>query len=509
MLAHYMTIRTPSEKDIEDLSEEFFLNLNKKELGQYKQLVQDTLESYDAINKLGTKPDQKLPRIKKREPGHRVGQSSDDDRYNAWITRCNVEGEESGPLSGWEIGIKDNIAVGNVEMTCGSKVLEGYVPSQDATVVKSLLRAGATVTGKTNMDDMAFTGNGHSSAFGPTLNPHDDNRLAGGSSGGSAIAVQQGEVDAALGADQGGSIRIPAAWTGVVGHKPTHGLVPYTGAVGIENTIDHCGPLAADVETAAEVLSVIAGKDPSDPRQPKHVPTEQYENKLHPDLSELSVGVIEEGFNRQGAAAEVNESVNHNLDLLEDKGATIESVSVPLHADAMDIYTVALGEGFVASIKGEGEGHNWKGEYNTEWINSFGNARRARGSYFPPSVKLTLLVGGYARDETQGEYYARAMNLRNRLTEQYDSVLKEFDVVAMPTTPMQPNQYKPDADVFEFIADAWGNLANTSAFNMTGHPSISVPIRQAGSLPVGLMLTGTHFDDATVLRAGQAAYTLN
>jgi len=504
-----MAIRPPSEEDIRQLSQALFLDLSETEVDQYRQLVEETLASYDVVHAYGEEDDGGHPAGGARDPGHRVDQQAGDDPYNAWITRCRVEGAASGPLSDWDVAVKDNIAVGGVEMTCGSQVMEGYTPRHDATVVSRLLEAGATVVGKTNMDDMAFTGNGHSSAFGPTLNPHDQERLAGGSSGGSAVAVQQGEVDVALGGDQGGSVRAPAAWTGIVGHKPTHGLVPYTGAVGIENTIDHCGPLAPDVDTAARTLSVLAGRDPADPRQPTQVPTEQYHENLERDATDLSVAVVEEGFDRPGSEAAVNTSVHRALDLLEDEGASVESVSLPMHADAMDIYTVALAEGFLASVEGEGAGHNWKGEYDTDWITAFGNARRTRGGYFPPSVKLTLLVGGYARGETQSVSYARAMNLRNRLTRSYGSVLSEFDVVAMPTTPMRANSYKPDADVFEFIADAWTNLANTSAFNMTGHPSVSVPVEPADGLPVGLMLTGDRFDDAAVLGAGRVVERLD
>lgn len=266
------------------------------------------------------------------------------------------------------------------------------------------------------MDDMAFTGNGHSGAFGPTLNPHDDNHLNGGSSGGSAIAVATGEVDAALGSDQGGSVRVPASWSGVVGHKPTHGLVPYTGCVGIENTIDHAGPLVPDVRSAAQTLSVLAGRDSNDPRQPQSVPTEQYEESLDGCVEDLSIAVLTEGFNQPDAEAGVNESVRAGIDALAGAGATTTTESLPMHMDAADIYTVALAEGFAAAISGEGVGHNWRGQYDTSWVDSFGKARRAQGGDFPPRVKLTLLAGAYTSDQYHSKYCAEAMNLRAELT---------------------------------------------------------------------------------------------
>lgn len=493
-------MRPPTESEIRKLGSELYLDLTDEEVKDYRELVKDMLKSYELVHELG-QPETAHSVSRQRDPGHRV---RTNDPYNAWITRCDITGSEKGRLAGWNIAIKDNISVAGVEMTCGSLVMEGYVPNIDATLVSRLLDEGARIVGKTNLDDMAFTGNGHSSAFGPALNPHNNNHLSGGSSGGSAVAVQTGEVDVAIGGDQGGSIRVPASWTGVVGHKPTHGLVPYTGCVGIENTIDHAGPLAPDVKTAAHTLSVIAGKDPDDPRQPETVPTENYEEALDSDLTETSIGIIKEGFDQPEYEEGVNKNVRDALDLLSSEGAAVEEVSLPMHIDAMDIYTVTLAEGFVAAVSGEGVGHNWKGWYNTSWVDSFGKARRAQGGDLPPSVKLTLLTGAYTSDQYHSKYYAEAMNLREELTEKYNELLEEYDILAMPTTPMTANEYIPDQGRFEFIADAWGNLANACAFNMTGHPSLSVPVEPVDGLPVGIMFTGSQFDDETVLNAGYA-----
>ena len=497
-----MSLRPPTESEIRELGSRLYLDLTDEEVHDYRELVTDLLASYRTVRERGHPPIERAePRP--RDPGHRA---RENDPYNAWITRCEVPGASEGPLAGFDVAIKDNVSVAGVEMTCGSQVLEGYVPDADATIVSRLLESGARIVGKTNMDDMAFTGNGHSSAFGPTLNPHDDDHLSGGSSGGSAIAVATGDVDVAIGSDQGGSVRVPAAWSGVVGHKPTHGLVPYTGCIGIENTIDHAGPLAPDVETAARTLSVLAGRDPDDPRQPQSVPTERYEASLEDPVEDLSVAVLTEGFEQPDADPGVNERVRAAIDALADEGATTTAESLPIHADAADVFTVALAEGFAAAVAGEGVGHNWKGHYDVSWVDSFGKARRAQGGDFPPSVKLTLLAGAYTGDQYHSKYYAEAMNLRAELTDRYDALLSEYDLIAMPTTATTANEYVPDQDRFEFIADAWGSLANTCAFNMTGHPSLSVPVGPSESegLPVGLLLTGRQFDDATVLNAGRA-----
>lgn len=495
-----MSLRPPTDEDIRELGKKLYLDLTDEEVEDYKALVTDVMASYENVRELG-QPAVPEATSRRRTPGHRV---RTDDPYNAWITRCEVTGSKDGRLSGWDVAIKDNIAVAGVEMTCGSQVMEGYVPNSDATLVSRLLDEGTTIVGKTNMDDMAFTGNGHSSAFGPTLNPHDDAHLAGGSSGGSAIAVSTGEVDVAIGSDQGGSVRVPASWTGTVGHKPTHGLVPYTGCVGIENTIDHAGPIGPDVDTVSRTLSVIAGSDSLDPRQPREVPTEEYERSLDGNVDNLTIAVVEEGFDRPEHETSVNDRVYDALEELESAGATVEELSVPMHAHGQDIYTVALAEGFLAAFAGEGLGHNWKGWFNTSWVDAFGKARRAQGGDFPPSVKLTLLAGAYTSNQYHSKYYAEAMNLRAELTEQYEELFDEYDLVAMPTTPMTAKLWVPDQDRFEFIGDAWVNLANTCVFNMTGHPSLTVPVGEIDELPVGLMLTGRYFEDRTVLNCGYA-----
>ncbi|WP_276259070.1 amidase [Haloglomus litoreum] len=494
-----MALRPPTEADVRAMGERLHLDLSDEEVADFRDLLADGLEAYETVRDLrGT---YRSTPTRERDSGRRV---REDDPYNAWITACHVAGDDGGPLDGWRIAVKDNVAVAGVEMTCGSRVVEGYVPNHDATVVRRLLDAGGDVVGKTNMDDMAFTGNGHSSAFGPTLNPHDPSRLAGGSSGGSAIAVVEDEADLAIGADQGGSIRVPAAWCGIVGHKPTHGLVPYTGIVGIENTIDHVGPMAADVETAARALTVMAGRDPDDPRQPGTVPERDYARDLDPDPASLSVGVVSQGFTRPEADDRVEERVRAAVDALADAGASVEEISLPEHDDAEAVYDVALAEGTYAAMVGEGVGHNWLGWYDEGWVEAFGKFRRAQGGDFPPTVKYTLLLGAYSSEAYHSAYYAAAMNLRRELVAAYDEALAPFDVLAMPTTPQLPNEYVPDQDRVAFIDDAWGSLANCCPFNATGHPALSVPVDPVDGLPVGLMLVGEQFDDGTVLDAGRA-----
>ncbi len=494
-----MPIHPPTADDLRELGEELFLDLRPEELEAFRELILERLDSYETIRSYDPepRPDRSTPRL--RDSGSRAT----DGPHNAWVTSCFVEGDENGNLEGWDVAIKDNVCVAGVEMTCGSNVVEGYVPNVDATVVIRLLEAGADVVGKTNMDDMAITETGHS-AFEAITNPHDDDYLAGGSSGGSAVAVVEGEVDAAIGTDQGGSVRLPAALCGIVGHKPTYGLVPYTGCVGLEHTIDHPGPMAEDVETTARMLSAIAGSNDAHLRWPSTVPVERYEEALEGDASELSVGVLEEGFGKPGGDSAVDEQARDALEELEDAGATVEPVSVPLHEHAPNIHSVCTNEGLVAAMRGQGMGHGWKAWYNTSWVESFGKFRQAQSDDFPAMLKLSLLMGAYTAERYHSRFYAAGMNLMVELTERYDEVLEGHDVLAMPTVNVTAPEHDPDMDEFDRIRDL-EIPGNTSPFNRTGHPAVSVPAGTVDGLPVGLMLVGSRFDDSTVL---DAAHTL-
>jgi amidase len=206
--------------------------------------------------------------------------SPEENPLNAWYWRCEIQGAADGPLAGKTVAIKDNVCVAGIPMMNGSATLEGYVPEVDATIVTRTLDAGGTIVGKAVCEDLCFSGGSFTPYSGPVLNPRDTTRQAGGSSCGSAALVAAGEVDLAIGGDQGGSIRIPACWSGIVGHKPTYGLVPYTGVFPIELTLDHTGPMARSAADVALFLEAIAGRDGLDPRQPTEVPTERYSEAL-------------------------------------------------------------------------------------------------------------------------------------------------------------------------------------------------------------------------------------
>ncbi|MHC3438995.1 amidase [Natrialbaceae archaeon A-gly3] len=498
-----MPIRPPTEADLRELADSLYLELTDEEASFFAEMAGERVEAYETVRSYDLES-----RLGGNEPRERTGgrrPPDEEDPHNAWVTKCRITGDGEGDLEGWDVAVKDNVCVAGVEMTCGSQVLEGYVPNVDATIVTRILEAGADVVGKTNMDDMAMTTSGYST-FGPIRNPHDTEHTAGGSSGGSAVVVATGEADAAIGSDQGGSVRIPAALCGVIGHKPTYELVPYTGCVGLEHAIDHPGPMGPDVETVARLLSVMAGSNERDLRGHAPVPTERYEEALDGDVSDLSIGVLSEGFDESAADDGVLEEVREAIGTLEELGGTVDEVSLPMHADADAIHEVCSAEGLLDAMIGEGLGHGFKAWYNTSWIDAFGKFRRAQADDFPARLKLSLLMGSYANREYHSRYYADGMNLVVELTERYDALLEDYDLLAMPTTVVLAPELEAEQDEFDRLRKT-GVVANTNPFNRTGHPAVSVPAGEVDGLPVGLQLVGDHFEDATVLDAAYALET--
>ena len=233
------------------------------------------------------------------------------------------------------------------------------------------------------------------------------------------------------------------------------------------------------------------------------MPTERYEDALEGDPAELSIGVLEEGFGKSNGDAEVDDRIFDALELLEERGAAVETVSVPLHADTPALKTVCTNEGLVAALTGQGVGHGWKAWYNLSWVESFGKFRQAQSDDFPASLKLSLLMGAYTAQRYHSRFYAAGMNLVVELTKRYDDLLEDYDVLAMPTTNVTAPERDPDRDELERVRDLT-IPGNTSPFNRTGHPAASVPAGDVDGLPVGLMFVGSWFDDATVLDAGYA-----
>lgn len=479
----------------------FGLNLTEEEVETYRDMISSGLASYDRLDRLAE------PVAEVHYPrGGSYRPDPEENPLGAWYRRCSIRGAESGPLSGKRIAIKDNVCVAGMPMMNGTSVLEGYTPEFDATIVTRILDAGGEIAGKAVCEHLCFSGGSHTSDTGPVLNPRDHSRSAGGSSSGSAALVAAGEVEMAIGGDQGGSIRIPSAWCGVYGLKATHGLVPYTGVFPIEITLDHTGPIAANVSDVALFLQAIAGEDGLDPRQ-KDVRTGDYTGPLESGAQGLRIGVLAEGFAWPGRSEEdVDRAAVEAARSFESLGASVEEVSVPLHRDGLDIWTGIANEGATeVMVRGNGMGTNWKGQYATSLLDSYGRGLETRADDLSDPVKLTMLIGQYMRERYHGRYYAKSQNLARRLTAAYDEALERFDLLVMPTLPMKATPIpSADAPIGEVVSRALEMLPNTAPFDVTGHPAMTVPCGVSDGLPVGMMLVGRRWDEATVLRAARA-----
>ncbi len=495
-----MTIRRPSSQDLQRLAKANNFDISEDEMAAFESMIPGLFEGYDALLQ---EPEPRPPlAYPSRDAG--VRPSREEDPYNAILRRCTLQGSSGGKLAGKRIGLKNNVSVAGFPLTCSSRILEHYIPETDATIVNRMLDEGAEINAILNLDNFAFSGAGDTSAFGPTLNPHNTDHLAGGSSGGSAAALYYDDIDMTIGGDQGGSIRIPASFCGVVGHKPTHGLVPYTGIVGIDNTFDHAGPMTRTVEDAALLLEVIAGKDPLDPRQGE-VHVQDYTAALSGGASGLRIGVVSQGFGQVDSNSDVDHKVRQAADRMAELGATVEEVSIPWHANAAGIVWSLIAEGATALLQSSGTGHGFEGAYDTGLAQALGHGRRVQANDFPPTVKLVMLVGSYMMEQYSGQMYAKAQNLRRELRAAYDDALGQYDLLLMPTTPMPAHANDSEGKPQGIMDHAWNMVTNTAPFDMTGHPAISVPCgKTSEGLPVGLMLVGRHFDDATVLRGAHA-----
>jgi len=494
------TIPTPSQ--IRTLAARYGFDLEPEDVDAFRELMDGTLASYAVVDAL---PLPQRPPAHPRTPGYRP--PPEENPYGAWAVRTSIQGTAGGPLDGKRVAIKDNTCVAGVPMANGSATLDGFVPDEDATVVTRLLEAGAEIAGKAVCEDLCFSGGSHTPVSGPVRNPWDASRTAGGSSGGSAALLAAGQVDLALGGDQGGSVRMPSGFCGVVGLKPTWGLVPYTGAFPIEATIDTLGPMARTVSGVADMLQVIAGYDGDDPRQDPRLVVGDYRERLDAGVEGVRVGILAEGFGWPDVSeSRVDDTVRSAAQRLAEAGAEVCDISVPMHRDGVHVWTVIAVEGATTQMLDlNGSGMNWKGRYFPKMIAAFHAGRRVHANELAPTVKLVALLGAHVLGTHGGAYYAKAQNLAPTLTSAYDAALAEVDVLALPTLPMvAPPLPAQGAPIPESVARALEMIPNTAPFSVTGHPAITVPAGLADGLPTGLMLVGKHGDEATLLTAARS-----
>lgn len=427
-----------------------------------------------------------------------------ESKLNSYVTLLEppiTYGTKSSRLGGAPVAVKDNICTKGVRTTCSSKMLEGYVPPYNATVVEKLIQAGFTLIGKTNMDEFAMGSSTETSAFGPTRNPWDLSKVPGGSSGGSAAAVSAREAVAALGADTGGSIRCPAAFCGVVGLKPTYGLVSRYGLVAYANSLEQIGPITRDVKDAALLLDIIAGRDERDSTSVER-PLGSYLKSLSNDVDVkgLRIGLPKEFFG-EGVDERVSKLVWDAAKLLEANGATCEELSLPMVRYALPAYyIIAMSEASSNLARYDGVRYGFSiSEEGVDWSSFFSKVRREG---FGLEVKRRIILGTFALSAGfYEEYYLKALKVRTLIRWDFEKAFKKFGVLISPTMPT------PAFNVGEKVVDPLAMYMmdiETVPINLAGIPALSVPCGFVDGLPVGLQIMAPALRDDLALRVGHA-----
>ncbi|SRR5579875_24273 len=501
----------PDENRLKDMSAKEGFNLNDAEIHGVSLFFDDLLSSIDTVEKFYTRelesPSETCSNWRNRNPGRRPDLS--EDPYNAFVRKFLIEGAKEGPLRGKKIGIKDNINVAGIPTTNASALSENYVPHKDATIVTRLLDAGADIVGKLNMDNLSFSGTSETSIFGPVRNPVNTDFSPGGSSSGSGAAVAAGLVDIAIGVDQGGSARVPACCTGIVSIKPTHGLVPTYGLTYMDHTLDHICPITRNVDDAALVLEVIAGHDKKDPQWKSGAlespPKYSAQLKQKQSIQGIRIGAIKESLSWPETDPEIKGCFTDTLERLERQGAVCEVISIPLFAISGAIWITAVVQATHAMYDSSGEGYWHGGEYNPEWNSHIGRARKELADKMTPLLKCAMIAGRYLREDYFSTYHSKAQNLRNLLREKIDEELSKYDLLATPTMIVKPPRLKlQDITFAESLRRGVLLLNNTTAFNLSGHPAITIPCGSRGGFPVGLQLIGKHFQEMMLFRVAKS-----
>ncbi|MDB4964305.1 MAG: aspartyl/glutamyl-tRNA(Asn/Gln) amidotransferase subunit [Myxococcales bacterium] len=425
-------------------------------------------------------------------------------RDAAEIDRKRTAGQFAGPLAGVTIALKDNLVTKGVATTAGSKILQGWIPPYDATVVEKLRSAGALIVGKTNLDEFGMGSSTERSAYKKTRNPWDTSRVPGGSSGGSAAAVAAGLAAGSLGTDTGGSIRQPAAFCGVVGIKPTYGRVSRYGVIAFASSLDQVGPIARTVQDAAILLQVISGHDPRDSTS-LDLPIPAFAEAATGDVKGMKIGLPKEYFQPGSGSldSEVRTALERTIKALHDKGATTVEVSLPHTSLALPAYyIVAPAEASSNLSRYDGIRYGKRAEAS-DLLDLY---CKSRGAGFGPEVKRRIMLGTYAlRSGYYDAYYKKAQQIRTLIKNDFDEAFTKVDVLLTPTTPTSAFRFNARATPLDmYLGDIF-----TLACNLAGLPGMSVPVGlTADGLPIGAQLIGKALDEVTMIRAGSAIEAL-
>ncbi|MBM4161568.1 MAG: Asp-tRNA(Asn)/Glu-tRNA(Gln) amidotransferase subunit GatA [Ignavibacteria bacterium] len=401
----------------------------------------------------------------------------------------------AGPLAGTVVAIKDVICVRDEAVTCGSKILQDFRSLYDATVVSRLKQADAVIIGKTNMDEFAMGSSTENSAFGRVKLPLDQSRVPGGSSGGSAVAVAAGMATASLGSDTGGSIRQPAAFTGIVGLKPTYGRVSRYGLVAFASSFDTIGPFALTVKDAARVLHVIAGYDERDSTSAA-VPVPEYAGSLDKEVRGVRVGIPREYF-EEGLNEEIRAALERKIDLLRAGGVEVKEVSLPYTEYAIATYYILVtAEASSNLARYDGARYGYRARRTGDLLEMY---TKSRSEGFGPEVKRRIMLGTYVLSAGYYDaYYRKGQKVRRLIQEDFIRVFQEVDCLVTPTSPT--TAFKAGEKVDDPLQMYLSDIYTTSA-NLAGIPGISIPCgRDRQGLPIGLQILGKHFGEPMILR---------
>lgn len=497
-----MTVPSLTPEQLLEAADTVGLSLTDADVSSYLGLMKPYLDAYNLVDAM---PDN-LPVVKyPRTPG--VFPSPAENPRNAWYVKTSIKGAASGKLAGKKVAIKDNVMVAGVPMMNGNSILEGYVPDVDATIVTRILDAGGEIAGKTHCENYCISGGSHTGAKGAVHNPYKMGYSAGGSSSGSGVTVALGEADMAIGGDQGGSIRMPSSWCGIVGMKPTHGLVPYTGIMPIEIFVDHTGPMTANVKDNATLLEVLAGVDGLDPRQyhVKQPGTLDYTSGIGAGIKGLRIGLLKEGFGHPNSEADSDAKVRKAAETLKSLGAIVEEVSVPEHLLGPAVWTPIGTEGIAQTMMfGDGYGLSRPDLYVTSLIDKL-HGWELRADQLSETTKILTVLGVHMKKHYGSRFYGKSVNIARRIQAAYDAVLAKYDLIMLPTMPLKATPLPPaDAPRELYVQRALEMIGNTCPFDITHHPAMTVPCGMSDGLPIGMMLVGKHFDEATIYKAGYA-----
>jgi amidase len=497
-------LRQVDAEELKELGAADFMDLSDADAAGFAELLNAGLDSVEELMALPVEAPE--TRWRERDLGRPVRPG--EDPYNAFVHYCQIKGAGEGPLAGRRFAVKDNLSIAGLP-TSNASAMAASVAGFDATIVDRLLDAGGELVGKTNLEELSAGATGESSVWGPPLNPFDPAYSCGGSSAGSAAAAAARQVDFAIGVDQGGSVRIPASYTGVVGLIATHGYVPTFGLTSLDQTLDYIAPLAPDVETCALALDAMTGPDPRDAqwkhREPRRTSCAEH---LGDGVEGLRIGVIEEAGDEEDCDPAVLANFGDSLRLLREAGAKVERTSLPQWKFGWSVETALLGVMAWSMNLSEGIGFGNRGYVDEGRAHSYALARRLETGQFPPAYRFWVLLGRYLQKYDHGAVYAHCQNLRYQLTQDVWRKLEEFDLLVTPTTPRVSVELATElrADPEFLAAHAGANFAqNTAPANLTGNPAIAVPdgLDEAG-LPTSFQFIAAAGDDERAFAAAQA-----